>query len=103
MIARHWIGTAKPECAERYLAHLQTDTFPNLARLPGFLGASVHRRDVPLGVEFRVVTEWQTLDAISAFAGPDISQAVIPAEVEEMMVEYDHTAVHYESVAADPS
>lgn len=56
MIARQWRGLAKKTCAEAYVEHLRADTFRGLAKIPGFVDASILRRDVPEGVEFLVET-----------------------------------------------
>ena len=32
-ISRHWRGVAKPEEADRYILHLQNETFPKLVRI----------------------------------------------------------------------
>src|SRR5262245_51017090 len=96
MISRHWTGTARPDRAEDYLRHLRRDTFPALASLPGFVRASVLRRDAGGGTEFQVVTVWESLAAVSAFAGADPDEAVVPPAVQAMMVRYDRRVVHYE-------
>jgi len=98
MISRQWRGLAKARHAEAYVEHLRTEIFPAIAKIPGFLGASILRRTVSQGVEFLVVTEWASLDAIRAFAGEDIEQAVVPSKVQDMMVEYDRIVRHYEVV-----
>jgi heme-degrading monooxygenase HmoA len=98
MIARHWRGLAKRECADAYVEHLQSETFPQLVQLPGFHDASILRREVAHGVEFLVVTVWKSLDAIRSFAGNDAESAVVPAKVQQMMIEYDRRARHYELV-----
>lgn len=98
MIARHWRGIARTEVADAYTDHLRTETFPALARIDGCLNASILRRVVPAGVEFLVVTNWASLDAIRAFAGADVETAVVPDTVRAMMVEFDRTARHYEVV-----
>ncbi|MGH8238894.1 MAG: antibiotic biosynthesis monooxygenase [Steroidobacteraceae bacterium] len=98
MIARHWRGVAKGDCADAYVEHLQSETLPQLVQLPGFHDASILRRDVPQGVEFLVVTVWKSLDAIRGFAGNDVESAVVPAKVQKMMIEYDRRARHYEVV-----
>ena len=97
MIERHWRGLARREHADEYAAHLRRDTFPQLERIAGFLGASILRRDVAAGVEFLVVTRWKSLRAIQAFAGQDAELAVVPVNVQRMMVEYDARARHYEA------
>jgi heme-degrading monooxygenase HmoA len=96
MISRHWKGTARPGEADNYLRHLRRETFPALAGIPGFVRASVLRREVEGGTEFLVITEWESLEAIRAFSGPDPEEAVVPAVVHAMMRDYDRRAVHYE-------
>ncbi len=98
MISRHWRGLARPNLAAAYVRHLQTQTFPAIRELAGFVGASILRRDLPEGVEFVVVTRWQSLDAIRTFAGADAEAAVVPPQVRDMMIEYDRRARHYEVV-----
>jgi len=96
MISRHWKGIAKPDQAEAYIRHLKSDTFPKLSGIPGFIRASILRRNVDTGTEFHVVTLRSSLDAIKAFAGerPDI--AVVPTTVQTMMASHDSHVVHYE-------
>jgi len=60
------------------------------------VGASILRREVAEGTEFQVVTVWESLDAIRAFAGPDTEVAVVPAVAQAMMVKFDRRATHYE-------
>ena len=96
MVSRHWTATAKPGREDEYLQHLKHETFPQLARLAGFVQASVLSRAVPVGTEFRVVTLWESLDAIRAFAGSRVETAVVPPAVQEMMARYDAEVVHYE-------
>ena len=98
MISRQWRGLAKAAFAEAYVEHLQTETFPALRKLPGFVGASILRRSVPEGVEFLIVTNWATVEAIRAFAGANAETAVVPQKVHEMMVDYDRIVRHYEVV-----
>jgi hypothetical protein len=69
-----------------------------LGRIAGFCSASILRRDVALGVEFRIVTLWQSIDAIRAFAGESPEDAVVPDKVKEMMVSFDRHVSHYEVV-----
>ena len=96
MISRHWKGVAKPGYAEAYVQHLRHDTFPGLARIPGFVHATILRRVVEAGTEFKIVTVWESLTAIKAFAGEDPEIAVVPASVREMLSSYDERVVHYE-------
>ncbi len=98
MIARHWRGLARADRAREYEAHLLSETFPALTRIAGFVDASIHTRRTAEGVEFLVITRWQSLDAIRAFAGDDVESAVVPAIVQAMMIDYDRRAAHYDVV-----
>ena len=101
MISRQWRGLAKPEHAEAYVEHLQTETFPAIRRITGFLSASILRRRTDQGVEFLIVTRWSSIEAIREFAGAgaEAETAVVPPKVQGMMVEYDQMVRHYEVVA----
>jgi heme-degrading monooxygenase HmoA len=98
MISRHWKGVARPGQAEAYIRHLTSETFPSLARIPGFIRASILKRDLGTRTEFQIVTVWDSLSAIAAFAGRDPDVAVVPASVQAMMSSYDERVVHYEIV-----
>ena len=98
MIARHWRGLVQRDRAAAYVEHLQSETLPQLVHLAGFHDAKVLRRDLPQGVEFLVVTFWESLDSIRAFAGADVESAVVPPKARDMMIEYDVKARHYDVV-----
>src|SRR3954471_11909546 len=98
MISRQWRGLARPDSAEAYEAHLRTETFPAIRAIEGFVDAAILKRPVVNGVEFLIVTRWETMSAIASFAGDDPEIAVVPAEVQQMMLEYDAKVRHYEIV-----
>src|SRR5437870_12538316 len=98
MISRQWRGIARPEHADAHIEHLRRDTFPQLARIAGFVAASILQRPVERGVESLVVTRWRSLDAIRKFAGADAETAVVPENVQKMMLDYDRCVAHYELV-----
>jgi len=98
MISRHWKGIVKRGRADAYIAHLEGETLPSLRRLPGFVDASILRRETDGGTEFQIVTVWRSLDAIQAFAGADLTAAVVPDAAQRLMASYDRFVVHYEIV-----
>jgi len=98
MIYRQWRGLAKAACAAGYEEHLKTETFPELKTIPGFIDATILRRSLDHAVEFLVVSRWESLEAISRFAGEDLEIAVVPEKVQAMMIEYDRRVRHYEVV-----
>jgi heme-degrading monooxygenase HmoA len=74
------------------------ETFPQLAGIPGFINASILRREVAEGIEFQIVTTWESTEAIRKFAGENAQRAVVPEKVEKMMVSYDRAVDHFEVV-----
>jgi heme-degrading monooxygenase HmoA len=96
MISRHWTGLCKKEKADHYIQHLREDTFQKLGQLEGFIRASILKREIADGVEFLIVTEWESLTAIKQFAGNNYDTAVVPESVQKMMVKYDNMVRHYE-------
>ena len=95
-VARQWRGVVKPGGADAYLMHLQHETVPSLRRIPGFAHVAVMRREVEDGTEFQVTTYWHSLDAIKAFAGEDVTRAVVPPAAQALMVRFDGRAIHWD-------
>jgi heme-degrading monooxygenase HmoA len=100
MIARIWTGTTPVGAADDYVAHLRTNVLPELERLAGHLGAYVLRRASGGAVAFTVVTLWQSVDAVRAFAGDDVEAAVVPPEAQALLSSFDDRAVHWEVALA---
>jgi hypothetical protein len=98
VISRQWHGLARPERAQDYIRHLRTETFPALRKISGFVDACILSRTLATGVEFQIVTRWDSIDAIVKFAGADPEESVVPPQVVEMMIEYDSRATHFEVV-----
>jgi heme-degrading monooxygenase HmoA len=98
MTSRHWRGLVKSTHADEYIEHLRTETFPRLLNITGFLNAAILRRTVHDGVEFLIVTNWESIKAIAQFSGREPETAVVPEKVQKMMIEYDHRVRHYEVV-----
>jgi heme-degrading monooxygenase HmoA len=96
MISRHWKGVTKPGQAEAYVRHLRREIFPALAAIPGFLHASILKREVNSGTEFQIVTVWESLSAIAAFAGQQLDVAVVTDRAQAMLSSYEQRVAHYE-------
>ena len=95
MVSRHWTGVAKPGKAPEYIAHLKKDTFPKLSSIPGFVRASILQRDLPEGTEFLIITNWENIEAIQAFAGAEADTAVVPQVARDLMLRFDEKVRHY--------
>jgi heme-degrading monooxygenase HmoA/catechol 2,3-dioxygenase-like lactoylglutathione lyase family enzyme len=96
VISRHWRGTTKQGQDQAYIDHLRADTFPKISAMPGFVSASILKRDGAAGSEFEIVTVWQSRAAIEAFAGQDIEAAVVPEAAQTMLAEFDRRVRHFE-------
>ena len=98
MIIRTWRARAARAQLDDYPEHFRFQVLPTLKAIKGFLGASLLRRDRPDEVEFLVLTRWTSLDAIRAFAGENLNQAVVEPEAAIALLSYDPTVRHYEIV-----
>ena len=96
MIERHWMGIARKERTNEYIAHLRKDTFEEIKKIKGFISASILKRDLSEGVEFLIITKWEALEVIKQFAGEKIEAAVVPKLVQDIMIKYDKNVRHYE-------
>jgi heme-degrading monooxygenase HmoA len=96
MIVRTWMAYAKPDNARAYRDHLTAHVIPKLQKLHGFQGlelCSAQRNDL---VELLVISRWESMEAIKAFAGPKPERAVVEPGAHAVLEEYDETVFHYE-------
>jgi heme-degrading monooxygenase HmoA len=101
MIARLWRGQAADTAnADAYARHAINTVFPSLKDLAGHRGAYLLRRDVEGATEFLAMTLWDSRQSIEAFAGSDISKAVVEPEARAVLSGFDDFATHYEVVPA---
>ena len=100
MIARTWRGQAAPDQADAYYRHVTGTVFPEVARIAGHRGGYVLRREADGAVEFLVVTLWDSMDAVRAFAGADPDVAVVEPAARAVLSGYDDFVQHYEVVHA---
>src|ERR1700722_13436812 len=96
MVERHWKGIASIDQSDNYTRHLITETFPKVSLMKGFVKATILKRPVAGGVEFLIVTTWESIEAIRQFAGEPVDMANVPPEARAMMVKFDEFARHYE-------
>jgi heme-degrading monooxygenase HmoA len=103
VIARVWHGWTKPENGDEYEEFLRGNVFPALTTIvPGFHGGYVTRRDLDGEIEFLVMTLFESLEAVRAFAGDDYEVPVIEPEAARLLSRTDDRAAHYEVVIAPP-
>lgn len=102
MIARSWRATATPDGARRYEEHFHTAVLPELRAVPGFHVAYLMRRDGGDGdsgrpVQIHVLTFWESMAAITSFAGNTPQAAVVDPAAQAALVNFDKTVDHYEA------
>jgi len=102
MILRTWRGYAVPG-NEAYPRHLLQTVQPRLKALPGFRGLYLLRRAGEKEVEYQVMTLWDSMEAIQAFAGPRLERAVVEPEARATLLHYDVAVQHYEVLVAPSS
>ncbi len=98
MILREWRGRASRTKAEAYPTHFRANVLPELARIPGFLGAQLSKRQAGDKVEFLVLTRWHTVGAIQEFAGSDIAKAMVDPGAIAALIDFDESVQHYEVI-----
>lgn len=103
MILREWRGRASGQRAAAYPEHFRNVVLPELRCIPGFVGATLCRRGRDDRIEYVVLTRWQSLDAIRAFAGADIEKAMVEPGAVAALVDFDKTVSHYEIIDDAPS
>lgn len=100
MIARVWRGQTSAQHAEVYCRHFAESVRPALDGVSGHLGALLLSR-VTQGdsrTDFLVVTFWDSMHAVRAFAGPDPDRAVVEPAARSVLTAFDVSVRHYEVV-----
>lgn len=96
MIARVWRGWTRAEDAEDYVDYLQRTGMQAFRSTPGNQAGYILRRTDDGRTEFVVLSFWDSLEAIEAFAGDDVDQAVFFPEDDRFLVERETTVTHFE-------
>jgi hypothetical protein len=102
LTVRTWSARAAAEGAGNYSRYFTRTLLPELRKLPGFEGAYLLRRhlDEDGTIELTAHTFWESPEMIRAFAGDDITVAIVEPEAQAMLLDFDSTATH-RTVAAD--
>lgn len=96
VIVRTWSATADSTGAGSYSRYFDGTLLPQLRTLAGFAGAYLLRRDLDENgtIELTTHTFWESLAAIRAFAGDDITPSVVEPEAQAMLLDFDRTVAH---------
>jgi uncharacterized protein YciI/heme-degrading monooxygenase HmoA len=99
-ILRMWRGRSSVERANEYVRHATTTVFPKLEKIQGNRGAFLLEHPIGTGVEFVVLTLWDSMEAVQEFAGPDSEQAVVEPEAKAVLSGFDDFVTHYNLIRA---
>ncbi|MEO3768619.1 hypothetical protein [Streptomyces sp. B8F3] len=103
MILRDWGATATPVGAGEYARHFTAAVLPRLRALPGFHTAFLLTRTDARLVRIRVLTVWESFDAVRAFTGPDTAVAAVEPGARSVVLDYDRTVDHFEIADLPPA
>ena len=95
-ILRYWSARTTEAQLPKYLEHFSKNVLPELLRVDGFLAATVSTRRADNSAEILVETTWRSLDAIRAFAGPELEAAVVAPEAAALLTDFDRRVRHCE-------
>jgi heme-degrading monooxygenase HmoA len=97
-VARIWKAAGTPSGVTEYLAHFDEMVAPALAGVAGYLGVRIFRRATDAKDEILVVTEWESMEAVGAFAGLDPGRAVIHPAARAVLLHAGEEVEHYQVV-----
>ena len=101
MMARFWSARTTPENWPAYEQHFADNVIRELRAVDGYISANLLKRDVGGEVEVTVITFWNSLEAIDAFAKPDRETAVVASNAAALLLDFDRRVRHYEVKATD--
>jgi heme-degrading monooxygenase HmoA len=96
MIARAWHGAVPENRADAYYEYLQRTGIPDYEATPGNKGVFVLRRRDGDVTHFLLLTFWESIDAVRAFAGDDVDRAKYYAEDPDYLLELEPRVTHYD-------
>jgi heme-degrading monooxygenase HmoA len=100
MIARWWHGWTRADEIDRYVEYVEETGVNALAATPGNMGVYILTRVEGDRAEIVVVSLWESLEHVRAFAGDDVGRAVFYPDDDRFLVDRDWRVSHYEVPAA---
>lgn len=100
MIARIWTARTTRANAQIYSQHFETEVIARVRTITGYVGGSLLTLDRGDETEVLVITRWQSMDAIRAFAGDDVEVAVVADAARRVLLAWDERVRHF-TIAVD--
>ncbi len=100
MIARIWHGRTPAEKADDYLEYVKRTGIAEYRSVAGNRGQYILRKIDDDGdiTDFTVLSFWESMDAVRAFAGAEPEKPVYYPEDEEYLLELEDEVAHYDVV-----
>jgi heme-degrading monooxygenase HmoA len=98
-VVRVWTGATRAADAGEYEQYLLATGLAGYRDTPGNRAAYFTRRDQGELTEFCLITVWESMSAVRAFAGDQPDRAVFYPKDEQYLVDRDLTVAHYEVFA----
>jgi heme-degrading monooxygenase HmoA len=98
VIARIWHGAVPVEKADEYLRLMHDVAIPDYRAVPGNSGAFALRRIEGDVAHFIMLTFWDSMQAISGFAGENVEAAKYYDFDRDFLIELEPTVTHYDVV-----
>ena len=96
MILRTWHGRTRLEDADAYEVFMRETAAPDYGSVPGLRRAVFTRRDEADAAHFLLVTLWEDIDAVKAFAGDDPAKAKYYPEDDRYLLEKEDSSLNHE-------
>ncbi|MBD0280625.1 MAG: antibiotic biosynthesis monooxygenase [Thermoleophilaceae bacterium] len=96
MTARLWRGAVRRDDGDAYAEYIERTGVAGYRSTPGNRGVTMLRRDVDDRCEFLVLSLWDSIDAVKAFAGEDYETAMFYPEDERFLIERDEKSSHWD-------
>ena len=96
MIARIWRGITLKEKADDYLAYLHETGLKDYAKTAGNRGVTTLRRDQGDHCEIMLISLWDSMDAVRAFAGENPDRSVYYPEDDQYLLQMEPLVRHYD-------
>jgi heme-degrading monooxygenase HmoA len=96
MIARIWRGVTSKNDEDKYYEYLEETGIKDYLATEGNRGVEVLKRDVRNGIEFTLISYWDSYDSIRNFAGDDVTKAVYYPEDDKYLIDRGSEIRHFE-------
>jgi heme-degrading monooxygenase HmoA len=96
MIARIWRGITLKEKADDFIAYFNQTGLADYGKTAGNRGTTILRRDQGEHCEIVLISLWDSMDSVRAFAGENPERSVYYPEDEQFLLQMEPLVRHYE-------